>query len=80
MARSDKLLEKAKNSPHNLRFEELCKLAERHGWTFDRQRGSHAIYINPDLPGRDMNFQDRKGQAKPSQIRQLLEAIEELEE
>ena len=79
MARREKLREKAQNSPHNLRFEELCKLAGYYGWMFDRQNGSHAIYINPALPDYDMNFQDRKGHAKPSQIRQLLEAIEELE-
>ena len=83
MSKREKLLQKAKNSPHNLRFEELCKLAEHYGWVFDRQNAtSHAVYVNKSLAGRAgfmMNFQNRKGQAKPSQVQQLLDAIEELE-
>ena len=83
MAKCDKLLEKAKYSPNNLRFNELCKLAACHGWIFDRQNGtSHAIYLHPALgntPGSLMNFQDDNGKAKRGQIRQLLNAIQELE-
>jgi|KBSMisStaDraftv2_1062788.scaffolds.fasta_scaffold158985_3 hypothetical protein len=84
MGKCDKLLEKAKNSPHNFRFEDLCKLAECFGWISRRHDAtSHQIYFNPDFPDHDgatMNFQDRKGKAKPSQIRQLLNAIERLSE
>ncbi len=78
----DKLLTRARQSPHNLRFEELCKLAEYFGFTNDRQRGSHCIYINLKLSREYsfMNFQEgRDGKAKPRQIKQLLEAIEHLE-
>jgi hypothetical protein len=84
MSKREKLLEKAKNSPSNLRFSEVCKLAEYYGWVFDRQNGtSHMIYVNESLAGKNhfmMNFQDRKGRAKPPQVRELLSAIEELEE
>lgn len=83
MAKCKKLLEKAKHSPNNLRFNELCKLAECYGWVFDRQNGtSHAIYLHPALgntSGALMNFQDDSGKAKRGQIRQLLNAIQELE-
>lgn len=83
MARRDKLLEKAKNAPHNFRFSDLCKLAECYGWQATRHdRTSHRIYFNPSFPDRDgatMNFQDRKGKAKPTQIKQLLDAIAQLE-
>lgn len=80
MARCEKLLLKAKNSPNNLRFEELCALAVCYGWQFKRQDGtSHRLYMHPRLrpeQGRRQNFQDFKGKAKPSQVRQLLAAIE----
>ncbi len=83
MAKIEKLLEKAKNAPHNLRFEELCALAVGFGWKFKRQRGtSHRLYENPELrpeQGRRMNFQSDSGKAKSYQITQLLNAIEELE-
>ena len=39
--------------------------------------------FNPDFPdydGATMNFQDRNGKAKPSQIRQLLDAIDRLKD
>ena len=82
MANRAKLLAKASNSPNNVRFEELCRLAECFGWTFKRQNGtSHCIYVNLALTldqGRRMNFQDFKGKAKASQVRQLLAAIENL--
>ncbi len=82
MGKCDKLLEKARNSPHNFRFEDLCKLAECYGWISTRHnRSSHQIYFNPEFPDHDgatMNFQDRNGKAKPSQIRQLLDAIDRL--
>jgi len=84
MARCDKLLEKARNAPHNFRFEDLCKLAECYGWEATRHhRTSHRIYFNPSFPDRDgatMNFQDRNGKAKPTQIKQLLDAIAQIEE
>jgi len=83
MARCEKLLEKAKNSPHNLRFEEICALAECHGWEFVRQDGtSHKVYLHPALgnsAGALMNFQSKDGKAKRYQVRQLLDAIELLE-
>lgn len=68
MAKCGKLLEKARNAPHNLRFEEICALAECHGWIKARQDGtSHAVYLHPGLgktAGSLMNFQSKKGQAK----------------
>ena len=71
------LLEKANNSPKNLRFEDLCALAKCYGWVFQRQCGSHHIYMHPGS-GSLMNFQPRNGKAKPSQVKQLLDASEEL--
>lgn len=74
----DKLLKRAEKSPKNLRFSEVCQLAECYGFLFARQRGtSHRIYKHPKL--RDvMNFQDNQGRAKPYQVKQLLNAIKEL--
>lgn len=78
MTRRAKLLDKANNSPKNLRFEDLCALAKCYGWVFQRQCGSHHIYMHPGN-GSLMNFQPRDGKAKPTQVKQLLDAIEELD-
>jgi hypothetical protein len=84
MGKREKLREKAKNSPHNLRYAEICKLATSYGWIFQRQEGtSHGVYIHPLLgntPGALMNFQDKNGKAKHYQVKQLLDAIELVEE
>lgn len=80
MVRCAKLLEKARSSLKNFRFEDLCALAECYGWVFQRQCGSHRIYRHPhhgNVVGSMMNFQSRKGEAKPTQVKQLLDAIEE---
>jgi hypothetical protein len=79
MTRKDSLLDKAKYSPNNLRFQDLCKLAELYGFKFRRSIGtSHKIYSHPKVP-KLMNFQNDHGKAKPYQVRELLDAIEEYE-
>jgi len=44
MLRKSKLFNKAKNSPYNFKFKELCTLAENVGFIFRNQTGSHKIY------------------------------------
>lgn len=75
MSKCDKLLKRARPASKAVRFEELCALAECYGFVFARQEGSHRVYKHPTY--RDiMNLQNDNGQAKPYQVRQLLEAIE----
>lgn len=80
MASCEKLLDKARRSPSNLTFDEICKLAECEGFLAHPKNGtSHAVYTHPKLgntPGSLMNFQSRKGKAKPYQVKQLLDAID----
>ena len=82
MAKKDRLLEKARTSPGNLLFNEICALAESVGFIFRNQAGSHRIYKHP-ATGKMMNFQPDKrdkSKAKRYQIRQLLAFIDEREE
>ena len=75
--RPEKLLERlAAGKLHNVAFADLCRLAEALGFRLDRVRSSHHIYTHPDIPIR-LNLQNRQGQAKPYQIRQLLALIED---
>jgi HicA toxin of bacterial toxin-antitoxin, len=72
---AEKLLEKALNSPQNLRFAEALKLAEAFGFQVARVRGSHHILRRPGVPEL-LNFQNVGGKAKPYQIKQLIEIVE----
>ncbi len=75
MPNCDKLLENARNSPANVRFTDLCHLAECYGFEYARAEGSHRMYKRPGWP-KTMNFQDKGGKAKAYQVRQLLDAID----
>jgi hypothetical protein len=74
MGKCDKLLQRARAAPASLRFEELCQLAECHGFALARQKGSHRLYKRAGEP-RVMNFQDDRGKAKEYQVKQLLDVI-----
>ena len=71
-----KLLQKAMQSPQNLRFSELLSLAQAFGYTLDRVRGSHHILVH-EAADRVLNFQEVGGKAKPYQVRHFLRDIEE---
>ncbi len=73
-----KLLIKAMNAPQNLRFAELCRLAEAFGYTLDRISGSHHLFVHPKAM-RPLNFQEVGGKAKPYQVKQFLRDIEEFQ-
>lgn len=72
---SAKLLEKALNSPQNLRFAEALKPAKAFGFQVARVRGSHYILNRPGVPEL-LNFQNDGGKAKAYQIRQMIEIAE----
>jgi hypothetical protein len=84
MGSCDKILDKARRSPHNLTFTEICKLADCYGWIERPGKGSsHVVFFNAKMgktPGALMNFQNDRGKAKGYQVKQLLGAIESLEE
>jgi predicted RNA binding protein YcfA (HicA-like mRNA interferase family) len=70
-----KLLQKALSSPQNLRFKEMVALVEAFGFRLSRVKGSHHIFVNPEV--RELiNIQDVSGQAKPYQVRQFLKLVE----
>jgi predicted RNA binding protein YcfA (HicA-like mRNA interferase family) len=56
---------------------ELAKLCEADGWTFDRQKGSHMVYVKEGVP-RPIVVPERRGDVEPFVVslikRQLAEA------
>ena len=70
-----KLLEKLLSGSKNVRFSDAAMCAEVFGFRLMRIKGSHHIYIHPDVQEL-INLQDVNGQAKPYQVKQLLQIIE----
>ena len=63
-----------------IRFADFCKVCE-HDFGAPRQAGtSHRIYKTPWAGDPRVNIQSRKGKAKPYQVRQVLRAIDRLQE
>ena len=80
MADIEKILERMRLSPINVRFRDVCKVCDYY-FGEPRQKGtSHRIYkatwIYPPL----INIQKFKGKAKEYQVKQTLDAIDKLEE
>jgi hypothetical protein len=75
MTRRQKLIEKIQYNPAGVRFQEICRLAEQMGFPKRGGKGSHIVY-EKDGVDEILTFQDRKGMAKPYQVKQLLAVIE----
>ena len=54
----------------------MVRLAEAFGFRLSRKSGSHRIYVHPRVTEL-LNLQEVKGKAKPYQIRQFLQRVEQ---
>lgn len=69
-----------KHNPKGIRFQDLCKVCD-HYFGQARQTGSsHRVYKTPWLGDPRVNIQNDKGMAKAYQVKQVLKAIDRLEE
>lgn len=75
MGKKDKLTDKALENPQNLRFNELCKLAESFGMKKRKKKGSHVVYKRLENPKFSLSIQDVNGHAKPYQVKQLIDLL-----
>ena len=80
MAAVKKLLEQMRREAANVQFADLMKVCETY-FGKPRQHGtSHAIFKTPWPGDPRVNIQNAKGRAKPYQVRQVLQAIQRIEE
>lgn len=79
MANIQSILKQMRESPKGVQFNDLCKVCNSY-FGKARQSGSrHRVYKTPWVGDPRVNIQDDKGQAKPYQVRQVLQAIGRLE-
>jgi hypothetical protein len=76
----EKTLCRMRESPRNVRFDELCKVCGQY-FGMPRQKGSsHRIYRMPWTGDPRINIQKgNNGMAKAYQVKQVLAAINRLE-
>ncbi|MXW30201.1 MAG: toxin HicA [Chloroflexi bacterium] len=75
----DEVVARLRREPRNVRFDELRKVCDFY-FGEPRRHGSHLVYRTPWQGDPRINIQSRRGQAKPYQVRQVLKAIDKLEE
>jgi hypothetical protein len=74
-----KILDQMRREPANVRFADLEKVCTSF-FGKPRQTGSsHRVFKTPWIGDPRINIQDDKGKAKTYQVRQVLLAIEKLE-
>ncbi len=75
MTKKEKLFQRVKNNPKNIRFQDFCVLMEYFGFVQIRVRGSHHLYQHPTVEDV-MNVQPQKdATAKSYQVQQFLKLI-----
>jgi len=80
MANTDRILEKMRLSLSNVRVVDVCKVCEHYFGEPRKKSTSHRIFKVPWITPPSINIQNFKGKAKEYQVRQILGAIDELEE
>jgi hypothetical protein len=74
------LVARMKRNPRGIRFKDLRRVCD-HYFGEARQAGTgHRVYRTPWQGNPRVNIQNDRGNAKPYQVRQVLKAIERLEE
>jgi len=73
------ILVRMKRNPNNVRFRELCRVCEYYFGVPRIKKGSHRIYKMPWQGDPRVNIQNDKGMTKIYQVKQILRAIEKLE-
>jgi hypothetical protein len=68
-----------RNNPKGIRFSELCKVCDHYFGNPRQSKSSHRIYRMPWRGDPRVNIQNDKGMAKPYQVKQVLKAIERLQ-
>ena len=80
MSKWQKLLDRIRNNPANVRFDDLAKVCDYYFGEPRQTSGSHRVYRTPWQGDPRINIQNSKGgKAKHYQVIQVLEAIDKLE-
>ena len=72
--------EELRRNPKGVRFTDLSKICDYFLGEPRQQGTSHRVYRTPWRGDPRVNIQNDKGMAKPYQVRQVIKALEKLQE
>lgn len=81
MTKREKRLQRIRDNPKHVRFEQLAKLLEDYGITLYRARGSHHIFVGT-VGGTTYRLEIplHKPHVKPVYVKRVLAVIDQIEE
>ena len=79
MDKIDHLLAQMKQNPGGIRFADLCRICQYYFGEPRQSHSSHRIYKTPWSGDPRINIQNDRGKAKVFQVKQVLLAIDKLE-
>ena len=79
MTSIEDLLAKMRRNPKGIRFNQLTKVCDHYFGKPRKSGTSHRVYKTPWAGDPRVNVQNSKGKAKAYQVRQVLMAIDRLE-
>ncbi len=72
-------IEELRRNPKGIRFADLARICDRYFGEPRQQGTSHRVYRMPWQGDPRVNIQNDKGMAKLYQVRQVIKALERLE-
>ena len=79
MAKIEEILAKMQNNPSGIRYHDLCKVCDNFFGEARQVGSSHRVYRTPWPGDPRVNIQNKNGMAKVYQVRQVLRAIQLME-
>ena len=80
MAKTEDILLQMKRNPKGIRYNDLCKVCDYYFGKVRQTSSNHRIYKTPWKGDPRINIQNYKGTAKAYQVKQVLMAIQKLED
>lgn len=80
MAQHEKRLARIRSNPKDVAWADLVAVCDLCFGMARQGRGSHLIYDTPWMDHPLLVLQPRKGKAKPYQVRQVLRALDVMED
>jgi hypothetical protein len=80
MTKVEELIAKMRRNPKGISFQDLCRVCNSIFGEPRHKSSSHHIYKTPWQGDPRVNIQNDNGMAKTYQVRQVLKAIERLED
>lgn len=80
MSDIEDLVDHMRKAPANVRYTDLCRVCDHYFGKARQESTSHRIYKTPWLGDPRVNIQSDKGKAKAYQVRQVLKAIDKMED